>query len=166
MALGKFALTGLALGTAYVVLPTGYSGSSQTFAQPAAIAIERIEAKRRVVNGTGLGSLTIESAGTDQSALLIGVTKAGDPHSAKCRVTISAVSARESRADLDCTQTNVQDKTARRVGAEALGLIVGEHLAATVENRPYNIDRVADSMIALVAINGPMIAASMASSRK
>ena len=166
MALGKYVIGSLAIGAGYLALPAGQSDTVEKLAQPAQIAIERLEAERRVVEGTGLGSLTIESDGADRGALLIRVTRAGDPHSVKCRVAVSPVSPGESRADIDCSQPNAKDQPMRRLGAEALGIIVREHVAATVGERPYDTDRVADRMIALVAMNGPAIATSMSPPRE
>ena len=159
--LGKFAMGSLAIGAGYYMLPAGKSDSLQTFAQPAETATNRIKAERRVVNGTGMGSLTIESGGRDQQALLVSVKRAGDPRRVKCRVTISPVSPAESTAEVDCTQPAVGDEPLRPVAIKAMEIIVREHVAATIEKRLYDTDRVADRMIGLIAMNGPAIAASM-----
>ena len=161
MAIGKIALTGAALGAAWYVLPGREDGRSQTFAVPAATAVDRLGAKSRLVEGTGMGSLTIASAGTDGQALLIGVTRAGAPRSVKCRVTITPVAPAESNATVDCTQTAGQDAPARDVAVKAVTMVVREHVAATVEARPYDIEKVADRMITLVAMNAPSLAASI-----
>jgi hypothetical protein len=166
MALGKYVIGSLAIGAGYFALPAGQSDTIVKLAQPAPIATERLHAGHRVVEGTGLGSLTIESNGADHGALLISVRKAGDPHSVKCRVTVSLVSPGESRADIDCNQPDIKDAPMRRLGSQALGIVVREHVAATVGERPYDTDRVADRMIALVAMNGPAIAASMSPPRE
>lgn len=159
--LEKLTLGGLAIGAAWYALSGGQSADSQKFVQPAETAIQRIETKHRVVNGTGLGSLTIESAGRDGQASLIRVKKAGALQAVKCRVTISPLSPGESSAEVDCTQPGADDQPARRLGVKAITIVMREHVAATIEDRPYDIDGVANRMIAFAAINGPALAASM-----
>ena len=162
---GKLTLAGLAVSAGYVALSGGASGPAASFAAPAAKAIERLKAKERVVNGTGMGSLTIDSAGMHDGALLIRIARAGDPHRVKCRVTVSAVSPQESRSAVDCSQPG-GTSAMRRVGIQALDVIVREHVAATIEKRAYDTDRVADSMIGLVVTSRPAIAGELARQAK
>ena len=165
MALGKYILASIGIGGAYVALPTGQPDTAQTFALTAQAATERLEAKHEVVNGTGLGSLTIRSAGTERGALVISVKRAGDPRGVECRVTISPATPDTSRAQTDCTQPNSKDQPMRHLGSNALALVVREHVAATLEGRRYDTDRVANGMIALVVTNAPVIAASVSPQR-
>ena len=166
MALGRYVMASIGIGAACVALAIGHLSRVDTFAQPARTAIERLAAKQRVVEGTGLGSLTIKSAGTAQETLRLSVTGAGEPRSVICRVTVSTVSSHTSRADTDCTQPNAGDQPMRRLGSKALAIVVREHVAATIEDRRYDIDRVANRMIAFAVMNGPAIAASMSPPRE
>lgn len=161
MEIDKFAWGCLAIGGAYVAVPTEQANSAQSFAQSPDAAIAALMQERRVVNGTGLGSLTVASQGMDGHAVLIGVTRAGDTQSVICRVAVSAASPGQTRAAVDCTEAGAEDEPMRRLGAKAMAIIVREHVAATIEKRPYDIDRVADRVLALIAINRIVIAASM-----
>jgi len=158
MAIGKLLLAGGAAAGVYVAIPARHGPSGDVLEQPAPLALQRLEAKRRVVKGTGLGSLTIDSGGTHDGALLIRVTRAGARRSVKCRVTIAPVSDRQSRAAVDCTQARAADRPIARVAEQAFAIVVREHVAATVAARPYDTDGVADRMVALVAANRAVLA--------
>lgn len=158
MAIGKFAFAALAAGGAYIGLLSGEKDSAWTFDRPAASIVDRLTASRRIVDGTGLGSLTIAGAGMDGNAVRLSVTRAGERRSAHCRVHVEPLSPDTSRARLDCAQADVQDERRRRLGAEGLAIIVGEHIAATALDRPYDIDRVADATIAFIVRNRPLLA--------
>ena len=162
MAIVKYVLATAGIGAAYVALSGGNAGG-QTFAQPVDIAMHRLAAQSRVVEGTGFGSLTLESAGREEGAIFVRISRAGDRVSVKCRVAVSAASPETSRAVVDCTQPNTGDKAARRLGADALAIAVREHVAATIEDRAYDIGTVANRMIAFVVLNRPAIAATIAS---
>ena len=162
MAFVKYVLLTAGIGAAYVGLSGGNAGG-QTFAQPVDVALHRLAAKSRVVEGTGFGSLTLESAGSEEGAIFVRIKRAGDPVSVKCRVAISASSPATSRAVVDCTQPDTGDKAARRLGANALAIAVRAHVAATIEDRPYEIDKVANGMMAFLVLNRPAIAAMLSS---
>lgn len=161
MAFGKSIMASLAIGAAGVALLTGWLRSVETFAHPARTAIERLEAKRRVVEGSGLGSLTIERAGTTRGTVLLRVTGAGEPRGVTCRVAVSPVSSYTSRTDTDCAQPGAGDRPLPRLGSRALAIVVREHVAATIEDRPYAADR----MIAFAVMNRWAISASMSPPR-
>ncbi|QAY77964.1 hypothetical protein [Sphingosinicella sp. BN140058] len=161
MALGKIVMAGFALGGLYVAMPRGRADPALLLPQPMKVSVERLRASRRVVEGTGMGSLTVAGAGAAGGALLIGVSRAGDPHRVTCRVAITPASPTTSRAEVDCDQTASKDEPTRRVAVKAMALVVREHVAATVEDRPYDIDGVANRMIALLAVNRAAVAASL-----
>lgn len=151
-----------AFGGMYVALPHDQASSVQSFATPAPDATQKLLSERRVVNGTGMGSLTVAAQGSDGDALMIGVTRAGDPKSVLCRVAVTSDAPDTSDVAIDCTQTGAEkNKPMRDVGAKAIAIIMREHVAATIEARIYDIDGVANKVMALVAMNGPAIAASM-----
>src|SRR3712207_4920953 len=96
--IGWFAILGLAVGGGtYYAFPARDEAGLVALAQPADTAVERLRDRERVVEGTGMGSLTIEDAGERAGATLVRVTNAGDAGSVTCRVTISPVSAETSR---------------------------------------------------------------------
>ncbi len=160
--LGKVAALGLLVsGGTYVAWPDTPAEASLVLAQPVAAAAERLRSERRVVEGTGMGSLTIAAAGADGDVLLIGITRAGDPKTVICRVSIAPASPATSSAQVDCTQKQLKDRPMLRVGTKALDLVVTEHVAATVEDRAYDIDRVSTRLIALVAIERVTIAGAL-----
>src|SRR3954469_7915668 len=127
MAVGKFAVAALGVGAVYAALTSSSPKAVQTFDQPAPTAISRLQAKSRIVEGTGMGSLTIASAGTDRGKLLIGVKRAGDPRTVKCRVEVSPVSPVKSEADVDCSQKGAADQPMRQVAVDAMAIVVREH---------------------------------------
>ncbi len=155
----KLGLMTLAAGGTYYgfAQPSG----TQRFTQPAGTAIERLAAKSRVVNGTGMGSLTISGGDADKDSVAIWIRKAGQLQRVRCVVTIAADSSTESTATTDCSQPKAVGKPLAEVGVKAMTLVVREHVAATVEAREYDIDKVADEMIALVVVSQPAIVASI-----
>jgi hypothetical protein len=165
MALGKILIGGAAIGGVYLAIPSAQPRSAAVFPQTAAKATARLEAKRRVVNGTGMGSLTLDYAGRDKGALLISVKRAGEPHKVKCRVTVIAETPDTARAETDCTQPAGKDAPMRALGAAAMNIVVGEHVAATVTGRDYDVDGVANRMIALVVTNQGTIAKSLSAGK-
>jgi hypothetical protein len=94
----------------------------------------------------------------DGDAVRLSVKRAGSRQAAYCRVHVEPLSPDTSRARLDCAQAHVENEQQRKLGAEGLGIVVGEHVAATALDRPYDIDRVADDMIAFIVRNRPMLA--------
>lgn len=159
---GKIAALGLlVIGGTYAAWPANPARAKLMLAQPMPAAVERLESKQRVVEGTGMGSLTLAAAGTDGDALLIGITRAGDPKTLTCRVAIAPVSPATSSAEVDCSRKPLDDRPLRRVAAKALELVVIEHVAAAVEDRAYDIDGVSTRLIALVAMEPAAIAASV-----
>lgn len=158
---GKLAALGLLVtGGTYAAWPSKPARAPLMLAQPMSAAVERLQTKQRVVEGTGMGSLTLAATGTDGGALLIGITRAGDPKTLTCRVAISSVSPAASSAEVDCARKPSDDRPIRRVAAKALELVVIEHVAATVETRAYDIDGVSTRLIALVAMEPAAIAAA------
>jgi hypothetical protein len=135
--------------------------TSLAFAQPAAETMARLEGAERLVEGTGMGSLTIAPDETTENTIVITVRRAGDRHKLPCRVTVSAVSEASSRAEVDCHQNAVGNGAARDVATQAITLVMREHVVAAVEDRKYDIDGVANGMMLLIATNGPRLAAAM-----
>ncbi len=109
-----------------------------------------------------MGSLTIAHDETrDDSVVVITVRRAGDRHKVPCQVTVSAVSEAASRAVVDCRQDAAPDGATKDVAVQAITLVMREHVVAAVEDRRYDIDSVATGMMALLAANGPRLAAAM-----
>lgn len=143
----KYAVLAVVMYALYLAIPTTRTELPLSFDVPEQTAIERLAKQSRVVEGSGLGSLTINSVGRSGNSLLIGIRKAGEPRTLKCRVDIDAVSAMESRAEVDCAQPASGKEPLRAVAANAFEIVVREHVAATIGQRPYDIDDVADRMI-------------------
>lgn len=114
-----------------------------------------------MVEGTGLGSLTLQSMGADGKAALVGITRAGQVRAILCRVMIEAEGADQSRATVDCAQPYGRYDPARAVAVKAMTIVVAEHVAASVAQRPYDIDTVANRMMVLVAGNVVLARAAM-----
>lgn len=165
MTIGKLVLGGFALGAGYFAWPAKTPEPGRVFAQGAPVVTAQLERRRRVVEGTGLGSLTVAGVGTDRGAVLISVAKAGDPNRFVCRVAVAPVTPDSSSAQVDCTPPAGRDGAIRDVGAKAMTMIVDEHVAATIDGRSYDTDGVADRMIALIAMNGAALAASVGDKR-
>ena len=149
-----------AAGIAYAGFGSGGAGAKTEFVTPVETALERLEAKDRVVNGTGLGSLTIMGHTRHANTVSVSVRRAGDEHRVQCHVTLTALSAGGSSAQTDCTPEITKTRPAAKLAVQALNIVVEEHVAATVENRAYDVDGVADQMLAFVAVAGPFIAAA------
>lgn len=152
---------GLVIAGAAAAFVSWWDSDVATFDQSTRIAVERLQVARRAVDGTGLGGLNIEAMNTDRDAVLIRVMRAGDRVGATCRVTIRPALADRSKVRTDCTQPNTSDQAMRRLGSKALAIVVREHVAAAVENRSYDIDRVAARMIGFAVMNRSAIAASI-----
>lgn len=155
----KLGVLALAAGGAYY----GFAqpSATQRFAHPADAAIKRLAVKSRVVNGTGMGSLTISGGNVNKDRVAVWVRRAGQMRSVKCLVTVVADSATESTATTDCAQPEAAGKPLAETAIKAMTLVVREHVAATVDTRAYDVDKVADEMIALVMVSRPAIVASI-----
>lgn len=153
MTIVKYGIPVLMLGGVYAALPERSGPQSATFSVPAPTARARLQSAHRVIEGTGLGSLTVQSAGADGDAALVGVTRAGQARTILCRVVVAADGPGQSRATVDCAQPGTKDQPTRAAAVQAMTIVVGEHVAASITQRPYDIDTVANRMMALVASN-------------
>lgn len=158
-AVAKLGFTAFAGGAIYFVVLA--PGGAQSFQHPADTAIKRLEAKSRIVNGTGMGSLTVSGGNVSGDGVAIWVSKAGQTRRLRCLVTVTPNGDAASTAETDCSQPQVADKPLVGVGVKALDIVVREHVAATIDARDYNIDEVSDKMIALAAISAPAVEASL-----
>lgn len=155
----SFFLIALAVaGGCYVAYSSVAPPPGERFAVDLATARDRIEAARNHIIGTGLGPLTLESGGRAGDVLLVSITHRRDK-TFTCGVTLSALAPRETNALVDCTQPQIADATARRLGDQLFGMIVREHVAAAIKERPFDTPRVANGVIAFAAMNGPLIVA-------
>jgi hypothetical protein len=161
MVIGKLCASFLILGAVYMAFSPGQSKVPLALSQPAALALQRLQTKSRIVNGTGMGSLTIKSGGTENDGIKINVQKAGQPEGLSCVVAIDSVSQTASLANINCEQLQAPEGAKRKIGEEALAIIVREHVAATVDDRDYDINAVSNRMIKLVAMNSGAIAGSI-----
>lgn len=143
---------------------TACSASGLPLDVPAEAALDRLKTSHRVVEGTGMGSLTLNGEGRPAAdTVKLSVARAGEPRKARCLVIITAVSATRSQARLDCTQPGPSNDPNRALAVKALEIVVSEHVLASAQNRPYNIDRVADRMLAFMAVSAPALAARITS---
>lgn len=158
----RIGFTAISLGAAALWLYSGSAEVSQSFAIPADQVIASLANSHRVVEGSGMGSLTVSGDGpTKPGVVRIGVMRAGNPHRAFCQVTVTAESANSSRADLDCSQKGADEDVAKSIGGEALAIVVGEHVTASALHQAYDTDHVANAMLTLVARSAPALAANM-----
>lgn len=149
-----------ALGIAYAGFGPGQSRATDEFATPVETALTQLEARDRVVEGTGLGSLTIAGHERRSNAVLVTVRRAGNEHRLDCHVTVTPLTSGGSSAETDCTQPSTKARPAAALAVQALNMVVEEHVAATVEGRAYDVDSVANQMLSFVAVAGPLIAAT------
>ena len=141
---------------------SGSAQTSQSFAIPADRVIASLAGSHRIVEGSGMGSLTVAGEGSGTPGLVrIGVMRAGAPHRVFCQVRVTAESDDSSRADLDCSQKGADEDVAKSIGGEALAIVVGEHVTASALHQPYDTDRVANAMLNLMARSAPALAANM-----
>jgi hypothetical protein len=131
------------------------------FEQPADVAIKRLAAKTRTVEGTGMGSLKVSGGDVRKEEVAVWVGKAGGSRRIRCAVTVTATSDTASKAVTDCSQPQAANQPIVSIGAKAMTIVVREHVAATIEPRPYDIDKVAEQMIALASMSAPVLVATM-----
>lgn len=163
----RFALSAIGLAVSGVMFAgSGGVENEIDFDVPAATAIERLDLANRTVDGTGMGSLTLwGDRGYTTNAVKVAVQRAGSP-AIYCGVTIDPDSDTKSRATIDCSQkqvanTSASNETMRELGEEALTFVVAEHVKASVLARDYDVDRVADQMIAFMARSAPVMVATI-----
>jgi hypothetical protein len=109
-----------------------------------------------------MGSLTV--SGESQLTLgkvKVSVTRAGSPRAVFCVVAVDATSPTASLANLDCEQSGADENQMKALGSEAMKIVVAEHVLASVLDRPYNTDKVANEMIAFAAKSAPMLVATL-----
>ena len=155
----RLALPIAAMGVGWAWLGAGSASEQMRFEMPAKQLASKLRASTRTVEGTGMGSLTMSGFALEPRVVQISIHRAGGAKSPKCMVTIGEESPEVSTATLNCAQPGENEDEAKRLGGEALAIVVGEHVKATGEGRPYDVDSVADRMIAFAATNGPAMAA-------
>jgi hypothetical protein len=160
--LRRLSLLCLAAGTACLASCANAPDTALSFNQPAEEALDRLDGDDRIVEGTGMGSLTIAPGQTSNDTITITVRRAGG-RAVPCRVKVSAITEASSRAAIDCTQPPTGNTAAQEVATQAITLVMREHVAAAIEDRRYDIDGVANGMLVLIAANGPRLAAAMRS---
>jgi hypothetical protein len=116
------------------------------------LAISRLQEEHRVINGTGLGSLTLYSDGRDEKGITIAVERAGSPRPINCAVLIEMVSDQEVTSQTDCARSEAPTNAAQKKARRMIAVIVREHVRATIENAPYDIDKVSSMMIGMIAL--------------
>jgi hypothetical protein len=149
-----------AMGIGWAWLGSGGSAAQMRFQMPARELAAKLGNSHRIVEGTGMGSLTISGFRLEPRVIRLSVSRAGGLKSLKCTVNVGEESATASTAALDCAQTGADQEQTKRLGGEAIAIVAEEHVRAVAEGRPYNVDAVADKMIAFVSFNGPAMAAA------
>lgn len=160
----RIAFAAIGISASGVWMLSGSAQESYNFDLPASTVIERLNASRRTVEGTGMGSLTL--SGEEQfriGRIKIAVLRAGSVRKLFCTVAVEATSQTASRADIDCEQAGSDKNPAHQLAGQALRIVVEEHVVASALERPYDTDKVADRMIAFMARSAPVMAASMPS---
>jgi hypothetical protein len=155
----KLAFTGLAGGAFYFAFLS--SGDGQSFALPAATAIDRLESRSRIVNGTGMGSLNVSGGDVTKDGVAIWVGRAGDTRRVRCLVKVEPNGETASVAWTDCSQSKAEGKPIAKLGVKAMDIVVREHVAATIDAREYNTDEVSNKMLALAAASAPVMVANL-----
>lgn len=163
----RFALSAIGLAASGVMFAGGGAAENEIdLAVPAATVIDRLDRSNRIVEGTGMGSLSLwGDRDYAANSVKVAIQRAGTS-AIYCAVTIAPESEVDSRATIDCSQKQLQNSTSstaqmRELGEEALTIVVAEHVKASALDRDYDVDRVADQMIAFAARSGPAIAANM-----
>jgi hypothetical protein len=157
----RFTIGFIALSAFWLASCTGAPDTALVLAQPAAEAMSRLEDAERIVEGTGMGSLTIAPEEIRDNSMTITVKRAGDRRAIACDVRIDAATETSSNAKIDCSQPAAK-AAAQDVAVQAITLVMREHVAAAVADRPYDIDGVANGLMVLIATNGPKLAAVIA----
>ncbi|MBA4748691.1 MAG: hypothetical protein H2056_08260 [Sphingopyxis sp.] len=138
-------------GVAALIAVTGTNQqSAATFAVDAATAQERLVDAKRVVNGTGMGSLNLRSAGVEGDQVRVRIQRAGDENSITCLVAIEPSGEAASATDVDCSTDGNGTGAAANKARAMMAVIVEEHVAASINQTEYNIDAVSDQMISMI----------------
>jgi hypothetical protein len=114
------------------------------------LAVQRLQVERRVVNGTGLGSLTLHTNGGDENSINLVVERAGSPQSFACVVLIEAVSEKESSGQVDCSKSDGPKTGKTKKARDMMAVVVREHVRATIAKVPYDTAKVADAMMSMI----------------
>jgi hypothetical protein len=121
-----------------------------TFAVSQDVASQMLDRERRVVNGTGLGSLTLHGNGIEQQNVFVSITRAGSPKSVTCAVTIIAVSDQTSSSEVDCAKSVPSSSANEQTLREVLEVIVKEHVRATLQKTTYNVADVSNIVMTMI----------------
>lgn len=152
----------ISLGGAGAYLASGSAQASQDFDVPAKTVLQRLGTSSHLVEGSGMGSLTVSGAGSfaaDQ--VKIRIVRAGEPKAVYCLVQVEELSPGSSRANLDCSQPRAEQTPMLHLGEEAIAIVAEEHVAAAALARPYDVDGVSSKMIALAARSAPALVATL-----
>lgn len=158
----RLGLAAIGISASGVWMLSGSAQETHSFDLPASTVIERLNTSRRTVEGTGMGSLTL--AGEEQFTLgkvKISVLRAGSARKIFCKVDVEATAEAASTANLDCGQPESGRSEVNQLAAQALKIVVDEHVVASVLGQAYDTGKVADRMIAFMARSAPALAASM-----
>lgn len=158
MGLTKYIVGACAAGACYVGLSGPGAPRGDRFAIDLATARARLSGATHQVSGTGLGKMTVASDGEDGDALRVTLKRRRGA-AIICRVRLVARAPAETEARTDCAQPQIADAQARDLGDQLFGLIVREHVAAAIEARGYDGDRVTNGVLAFITLNGPKIMA-------
>ena len=138
-------------GVAALIAITGTNQQpAAAFAVDAATARERLVDAKRVVNGTGMGSLKLRSAGVDGDLVRVRVQRAGDERSIICLVAVEPSGEAASAADVDCSTAGNGTGAAATRARAMMAVVVEEHVAASINQTEYDIDAVSDQMISMI----------------
>lgn len=126
---------------------------SESFSTSASSVAAMLKKEVRIVNGTGLGSLTLQGEGGDEKLVRVSLKRAGESEKFECNVIIEAVSDQASETRIDCLSTqktrDSQDRTARQVAA----IVLQEHVRSTVNRMPYDVVKVTDKIIPMAVFS-------------
>jgi hypothetical protein len=145
-------LQNLVLGIGGIAGVVAFSSSQEPpqFAVDAETARERLLYSKRVVNGTGMGSLTVKGSGEDEGRVRISIQRAGNSNSIICLVAVEPAGETGSGAQVDCSEAGQGSGGNLARARRAMAVVVEEHVAASVNETEYDVGAVSDKIISMI----------------
>ena len=137
-------IPGVIVMAASVAYMAPSKGPALEYDEPRDLVAARLMDSHRLVEGTGMGSLTIRNAYWHDGRLVVPVNAARARRSVNCKVFLSEDDPESTRAEVDCSGPMVEDSPRGAIAVQVMENIVGEHVDATMNRRDFDYESVYD----------------------
>jgi hypothetical protein len=141
----------LGLGFIYASTATSNPTAEKRFAVAKDDARQRLVNEFRLVEGSGLGSLTLTASSADENNVRVWVHRAGAKEDIECAAKFDSESVDEAVVTTNCDRAGVGKTKVAEHARKMLNVVVAEHVRASIAQEPYNIKGVANQTIAMAA---------------